>query len=510
MGLFGVFVAVLWWWSADKDPAIRNMSMPVVLVALMGVLLVWLCVGRLPLTLRLIGFAAVLLPPIAVAALYEVEDVRFDGGMFPIVHPRWWSRPDDILEQHLADAKLQAVPDSVNLSGKLPTDWAQYRGPNRDGIVLGPDLVRDWNQKSPRQLWKHPIGAGHSAFAVVNKVLFTLEQRRDQEAITCYNAETGLQYWAFTYPALHKTAQGDRGPRSTPTVVDGEVYALGATGMLTCLDARTGKPKWGPIDMLAGNRNVAWGISGSPLIVDDLVVLNIGVQTANAPNGTVVAVERKTGKVAWSSGKAEAGYSSPMLATLAGKRQIVLFDGEGVAGYDPAAKGKELWRYPWKTDWNINVAQPLIIGDNKVFITSAYDVGCAVLEVTENQGSWAVKEVWRKSTAMRCKFTTPVFYQGHIYGLDGETLKCVNAQTGAKVWAGRKHGFGQVLLSKDLLIVQGEFGEVALVEATPAEARELGSIQPWTDRTWNVPALADGRLYMRNHLQMACYDLMGK
>jgi outer membrane protein assembly factor BamB len=513
VGLFGVLVAVLWWWSAWQGRAVRNMALPVAVLALLAVLFAWLLVARLPMLPRLLGIGLVVLPPIAVATLYEVENVRFDGDMFPLLQPRWWSQPDDILERHLAGVKDQAVPQSVNLTGQRPTDWPAYRGANRDGIVLGPDLLRDWRATPPRLLWQHPIGGGHSAFVVADKALFTMEQRRDQEVIVGYDAATGNQFWAFSYAALWNDPQGDKGPRSTPTVVDVEVYALGATGLLTCVDAQSGKPKWGPIDLLAGNGNISWGLSGSPLVVGDLVLVNTGVQKGGAPHGTLVAVERKTGKVAWSTGKAQAGYSSPMLATLGGKQQVVLFDADGVAGYDLAAKGKELWRQRWRTSYQINVAQPLIIGNDQLFISSAYRTGCALLEVKEVDGVWKVKQIW-KTDGMHCKFTSPVYYQGHIYGLDDNQdevcLVCLDARNGGQVWRGPEFRHGQLLLSKDLLIVQSEFGEVALVQATPQEYRELGKIRPWTQRTWNLPAMADGRLYLRNNREMACYDLAGK
>jgi outer membrane protein assembly factor BamB len=261
--------------------------------------------------------------------------------------------------------------------------------------------------------------------------------------------------------------------------------------------------------MLAGNANVTWGMSGSPLIVDDLVVLNLGVQKEGAPLGTLVAIERKTGKVAWSAGRAEAGYSSPMLATLSGKRQILLLDGDGISGYDPAAQGKQLWRHPFPTYQHINVAQPLVLDSDRVFLAAGYGMGCAMLEVKEKQGAWTVTKLWESKKTLQCKFTSPVYFQGHLYGLDNEVLVCVSADKGKVVWKGERYEYGQVLLSKDLLIVQGEQGEVALVEATPAAFRELGRVQPWEGRTWNVPALADGRLYMRSNRQMACYDLKG-
>jgi len=341
-------------------------------------------------------------------------------------------------------------------------------------------------------------------------VLYTMEQRRDQEAITCYDADKGTQYWAFTYPALFDDRQGDKGPRATPTVADGEVFAFGATGMLTCLDARTGAVKWGPVNVLAGNSNVSWGLSGSPLVTADLVLVNAGKQTPDAPHGTLVAFDRKTGAVKWSTGSAAAGYSSPQLSTVAGKQQVLLFDAGGIAGYDLADKGKELWRFDWAPSLGISVAQSLVIDENKVFVAASYNAGSVMLRVTQTGGTWKVEQLWR-TNRMRCKFTSPVYYQGHIYGLDEGTLTCLDAATGQQKWRGKAYDHGQILLAKDLIVVQSEWGLVALVEANPSAFRELGSFQALDQRrSWNPFALADGRLYVRNNVQMACYDLAGQ
>jgi outer membrane protein assembly factor BamB len=222
----------------------------------------------------------------------------------------------------------------------------------------------------------------------------------------------------------------------------------------------------------------------------------------------VIALDRVTGKEKWRAGKGKAGYSSPMLATLAGKRQVLLLDGEGLSGYDAVGDG-ELWRYPYPTYQGINVCQPVLLDGDRVFISAGYDVGAVLLHVTETAGKWSATELWR-SRAMRCKFNSPVAYQGHLYGLDEGVLTCLDAATGARRWRAGHYGHGQLLLAGDLLVILAESGELALVEATPQEHRQLGIFQALdadSGKTWNCPALADGKVFVRNHREMACYDL---
>jgi outer membrane protein assembly factor BamB len=426
------------------------------------------------------------------------------------------------------------------LSGNGPTDWPEFRGRKRDGVVTGPALATDWSTLKP--LWRHKVGAGHSSFAVAGNldvplpvigastvgligsplglgpvfaaaalipgraIAVTLEQRDDREAVVCYHVPTGQQVWAYSYPARFSELMGGPGPRSTPTIQGGEVYSLGATGKLVCLEARTGKEKW-TADILENNANLKWGMSGSPLVLDDVVVVNPGAQTAQAA-GTLAAYDRKTGKRLWSSGRASAGYSSPMLATLAGKVQILLLDGEGISGYDPADKGKELWRYPWPVQENINVSQPVLLGDDRVLVSSGYDIGSAALQVKQDEGKWTVKRVWQ-NRKMRCKFSSPVLYQGHLYGLDEGFgfLVCLDANTGERKWRGERYGHGQLLLTNGQLLITSEQGELALVKATPDGYQGLTRLQAISGRTWNLPALANGLALVRNHLEMACYDL---
>ncbi|HXG12502.1 MAG TPA: PQQ-binding-like beta-propeller repeat protein [Gemmataceae bacterium] len=500
--------ALVWFWPSEELERANRVVFATWIIAPLTLILLGLWV------LGLSGWTwrtrlIVVLVPLVLAAIgwaAAVREVRLTGDMVPRFRLRWEKTPDEVREAHRQSAGVAVSWEPGDLSGKLPTDFPEYRGRKRDGVVHGPALARSWPTRLPRQLWRQPGGGGYSAFALAGNAAVTLEQRRDEEAVVCYDAATGKEVWTYSYKALFTETLGGPGPRATPTIADGEVYSLGAQGDLVCLDAATGKLKWA-VNILENNNNVQWGMSGSPLVYDRVVVVNPGAQTDAAKGKALVAYDRATGQVVWTAGNSRAGYSSPMLATLAGRRQILLFDGEGLGGYD-AATGAELWRYPWQTHMGINVAQPVVLDGDRVFISSGYNVGGALLRIREKDGQWSVEPLW-KNTLMRCKFTSPVAREGYLYGLDDGVLVCLDQETGKRAWRGDRYGHGQVLLADDLLLVLSETGELVLVEATPEAYRELGRFAALEGKTWNVPALAGGKVYVRNDREMACYDLTG-
>jgi outer membrane protein assembly factor BamB len=437
---------------------------------------------------------------------------HYSGNMVPIFHYRWQPSREAALDawhRTHADATVAAATD---LAGDRPTDYPGYRGRLRDAVVReGPALARDW-QTPPRQLWRHPCGGGYAGFAVAGNSAVTIEQRGDKEAVVCYDTDTGLERWVHDYPArfLDETHMGGNGPRATPTIADGDVYSLGGTGELVCLNAADGKLKW-RVNVLDGNKNIMWGLSGSPLVYDRFVVVNPGKQEKDkSPKyGALTAFDRKTGELVWNSGDAHAGYSSPMLATLAGKRQVLLFDGVGIAGFD-AEKGTGLWQVEWQTPQNeeIKVAQPVVLPGDRVFISSSYGNGCAMLKVAKDKdGKLTATTLW-KNMKMRCRFTSPVADdRGSLYALDEGVLECLDPETGERKWRGNRYNHGQLLRAGDLLLIQAEDGDLALVQATPDAFHELGRFAALGSHTWNCPALAGGKAYVRNDHDMACYDL---
>ncbi|CAN5169014.1 PQQ-binding-like beta-propeller repeat protein [soil metagenome] len=440
----------------------------------------------------------------AVVIMGSVKKVTFTGDMRPVFQYRW-ENPIAHLEEQRANQKH--LEKSAAEIAPSVGDYAEYRGVKRDGVVAGPALAREW-KTPPRELWRQPVGGGFAGFVVQGSVAVTIEQRRDREAIVCYDTATGTEIWAFSYPADFQEAMGGPGPRATPTIAGDEVFSLGAVGDLVCLDLKTGKKKWN-VNVLADNTNIIWAMSGSPLVYENMVVVNPGAQKSEAQGKALRAYDRSNGKLIWASGDTKAGYSSPMLATLAGKQQILLFDADCVAGYDPKT-GTRLWKKDWPGYNGVNVAQPLVLGDDRLFISRSYDVGAgAVIKISEKDGKWEFSEppIW-ENKYLRCKFTSPVLYQDHIYGLDEGILVCLDAKTGKRKWRGGRYGHGQILLTGDLILVLAEDGKLVLVQATPEAHRELGSIRALPgDKTWNHLALARGVAYLRNHEEMVAYEL---
>jgi outer membrane protein assembly factor BamB len=438
---------------------------------------------------------------------------HFDGDFAPVMELRGWLakllgvHADDRLEAN-RQANRAASPKAT-LDATNPNDWPGYRNADRTGVYRGPAIRTDWDTRPPKLLWKQPVGKGWAGFGVVSNYLFTIEQRRDQETVTCYEADSGREVWATGWAAEFQEPLGGPGPRATPTVFNGCVYALGATGHLACLDAATGRLLWEK-ELLASGGNLTWAMSGSPLIVDDLVIVCPGVR-----GGAVQAFRQTDGSLAWATGDTPAGYASPMRVTLNDTPQILVFDGTGLASHD-LKNGTRLWYTPWKTNQDINVAQPLVIDSERVFISSGYGVGGALYRITTE-----ATQVWKTNNrTMRCKFTSPVFNAGFIYGLNDGKLECIDAKTGQATWtddrrsrAGEAYGHGQILLCGQHILVTTEFGEIVLVKANPERFEELHRFKNALDAKrnpcWNNPALVKGKLYIRNAVEMACYDIAG-
>jgi outer membrane protein assembly factor BamB len=506
VGLAAAALAALWA-TPDLERAVRvagTLMLGVLTVLLLNLWMLSLSGWRF-----WVRLAVLLLEVGGLGVLHVItRNISFSGDMVPTFHFIWERPPAELLE---ADRQAQAAAADtvVDLSRTDPADFPAYRGVNRDGVVHGPALRRDWNPP-PQPLWRQPVGGGYAAFAVAGNGAVTIEQRRDEEAVVCYDTATGRERWAYRYPDHFNEPLGGEGPRATPTISDGDVYALGANGKLVRLEGNSGTPKW-EVDILQDRQkhNLPWAMVGAPLVYDDVVVVSPGVQNGAPPGRELVAYDRATANQVWQQGNAYGGYSSPMLVTPAGRRQVLLFDGDGVAGFDDKGGG-ELWRFPWKTNQHIHAAQPVVLTGDRVFISSGYGVGEAMLQVTHNGADWSVRPLW-KTKHMACKFTSPVVRDDYLYGLDDGVLACLAVQDGAEKWRGDRFGHGQVLRADDLLVVLAEDGEAALVEAAPDAYRELGRFQAVTgDKTWNNPALANGKLYVRNHHEMACYDLSGR
>ncbi|HEV1285949.1 MAG TPA: PQQ-binding-like beta-propeller repeat protein [Bryobacteraceae bacterium] len=380
--------------------------------------------------------------------------------------------------------------------------WTDFRGPNRAGEYSESPINTAWPAAGLPLLWKQPIGGGYASFTVGEGRAYTIEQRRDKEAVTAYDVETGRELWAFSYPASFDEVLGGPGPRATPVYYEGLVYSLGAMGDLYCLSAATGKPKWSK-NILADNdaKNIHWAMAGAPLIVDDMVIVAPG----GAGGKSIVAYNRLNGAPVWKSLNDRAAYTSPIVATLAGTRQIVWISGERAVGIS-VDDGKLLWEYPFPAQMDMNCSQPVVIDDADVLLSSAQGPGAALLKIAKDGDAFTAQPVW-KNNRLKNKFNSSVLYQGYIYGFDEAILACLDPKTGELKWKGGRYGYGQLLLAGGYLVITTEAGELVLVRATPESHQEVARFQAIEGKTWNIPAIDHGLLLVRNTQEMACFRI---
>lgn len=400
------------------------------------------------------------------------------------------------------DAVAVVVSSATALAAGPAPYWTDFRGPARDGHYRERPILTDWPARGLTPIWKQPVGGGYASFVIARGRAFTIEQRAAEEVVAAYDIRTGRELWTNAWPALFQEFMGGDGPRATPTWADGRVYALGAKGELRALDNATGRVLW-RTNILDDNgaTNLQWGMAASPLVIDDTVVVLPG-----GSNGrSVVAYNRHTGERAWAALADQQAYVAPMLATLSGVSQILVFSASRLMGITPD-RGELLWEYPWRTEFDINAAQPLVVGDNRVFLSSSYGTGAAVIEVAARGTGFSVREVWR-NIRMKNRFAGSVVHEGFVYGLDESILACLDAATGELKWKAGRYGYGQVLLASGHLIVLTEDGDLALVRATPERHEELVRFSVLNGKTWNYPAIAGGYLLVRNLAEMAAFDL---
>jgi outer membrane protein assembly factor BamB len=386
-----------------------------------------------------------------------------------------------------------------------PGDWPGFRGAERDGCLKGVRIATDWKLQAPRQLWRHRIGPGWSSFAVVGTHLYTQEQRGEDEAVVCYHTDTGKELWSHVDPARFTEVVAGPGPRATPTFHAGKVYAQGAAGVLNCLDAATGKSLWSR-DIVAdsGAKVPQWGFAGSPLVAGDVVMVFAG-----GPEGkSVLGYHTSSGEPAWSAGEGELSYCSPQLAHLGGVEQVLIATDAGLTSFHPV-RGDVLWQHRWPVVKMARIVQPAVLDATDVLVGTGFNAGTRRVRVKRDGDDWSGQDVIWETKAIKPYYNDLVIYQGHLYGFDGSFLTCVSLEDGAGRWRARGYGNGQVLLLTDqgLLLVLGEKGEVALVEAKSEAHKELARFQAIEGKTWNHPVIAHGKLFVRNGEEMACYEL---
>ena len=408
---------------------------------------------------------------------------------------RWAETPEQRLLAH-ADDEPRARPPAL-AAAETGAHWPGFRGPERDGIIPGVRIETDWSAAPPVELWRRPIGPGWSSFAVRGNLLYTQEQRGDDEVVACYNATTGELVWRHRDATRFWESNAGAGPRGTPTLSDGRVYTFGATGILNALDARTGAVVW--------SRNAAadtgatlpdWGFASSPLVVDDVVIV--------AASGALVAYDLATGDPRWFGPAGGEGYSSPHLLTIDGVDQILQLSGAGATGVAPA-DGALLWEHPWP---GFPIVQPALTADGDVLIAASAASGTRRIAVAQGPGGWTAEERWT-SLGLKPYFNDFVVHDGHAFGFDGRILACIDVEDGQRKWKGGRYGSGQLVLLADqnLLLVLSERGELALVKAAPDQFTELARFPAIEGKTWNHPVLVGDVLLVRNDQEMVAFRL---
>jgi outer membrane protein assembly factor BamB len=382
-----------------------------------------------------------------------------------------------------------------------PAIWPGFRGTNRDSVVRGVQIETDWTKTPPVAIWRKPIGPGWSSFAVRGDLIYTQEQRGEDEDVSCYNLTSGKLVWRHRDAARFYESNGGAGPRGTPTVSNGRVYTHGATGIVNALDANTGAVQWTRNSSKdTGAAQPGWGFASSPLAVDDAIIV--------ASSGRLVAYDAATGKPRWSRKTNGGGYSSPAMMTIDGVAQVVLLTGGGAVSVSPA-DGHSLWEHSWET--GVAMVQPALAGDDTILVSGGDAMGGSGmrrLALAQGASGWTVQERWT-SQGLKPYFNDFVIHKGHAYGFDNSILACINLEDGARKWKGGRYGHGQMVLlpDQDLLLVLSEEGDLALVKASPDQFTELAKIKAIEGKTWNHPALAGDVLLVRNGEEMAAFRL---
>jgi len=448
---------------------------------------------RLTVKLGRAAMVAAILLACGVWALFRINGITGEGAS----DFAWrWAETH---EQRLL-AQTRGEPASLPSPGAAPgtqAEWPGFRGPGRDGIVPGVRIGTDWSTSPPVELWRRAVGPGISSFAVRGDYLYTQEQRGDDEVVTCYNATSGELAWTHRDAVRFWDPHAGAGPRATPALGDGRVYTLGGTGILNALDAADGTVVW--------SRNAAtdteakvpdWGFTSSPLVLDDVVIVNAGA---------LVAYDLAAGDRRW-SGPAGGSYSSPHLLTIDGVPQILMLTGAGVTSVAPA-DGTKLWEHPWPS----GIVQPAVTVDGDVLVGgSGLTGGSGIRRIAleHGPGGWATRERWT-SRGLKPNFNDFVVHEGHAFGFDGSILACIDLADGERKWKGGRYGNGQLLLltDQDLLLVVSEQGELALVAAAPERFTELARFPAIEGKTWNHPVLVGDLLLVRNGQEMAAFRL---
>lgn len=438
---------------------------------------------------------------------FVVRIESFNGDRTPRWSWRWSPTAEQKLKTYLA-SKRTTRPVELESIPNLGPSFPGLLGPKRNGIIDS-SQIGSLASAPPKLLWRHPVGTGWSSFAITDQMAINLEQRKEEECIVCYDLQSGAEIWCHAEKARFRNQYGD-GPRTTPCIDQQRVVCFGATGILTCLNLIDGELLWKQAVFHDPDRqNLLFGMSGSPIVYQGRVYVTPGA----GPGEAAMCFDLISGTRLWSNGNDEASYASPTIAQVCGLEVLLSFNGEGLRAY--GLDGTELWLHPWVTqgESRVNVAQPIVLESNsnalnatQIVISSGYDKGTALFEVTHENGHWETKTIW-ESHQIKSKLSNLVCSGNHLYGLDNGLLTCIGLTDGHRTWKKGRYGHGKILLVSGKLMIQAESGEIIFVEANPQEHIELARFPALDEKTWNYPAIAGNRLLVRNDREAAAYEL---
>lgn len=492
---------------AESPQQERNIRTAMIVVGAGALLLLWwvlLSRARWRSRLAAAGLAGLM----AAGAFLTLEIRGVTGDLVPIVEFKWKAR------QTAAGAVPAVSVDAAEIAPKAPAAGAEtngwkkvegsfpgFYGADRNARVADALLDTNWTEHPPEVLWKQAAGPAWSGFAVQDGLAVTQEQREGTEQVVCYEVVSGRVVWTHGDEARFATVIAGEGPRATPTISSNRVFTFGATGILNCLELATGNKVWSKETLKENEGGLPdWGMASSPLAADGLVLVSV-----RGKNGrSLVAYRAENGEFAWGAGQAGADYSSPLLATILGERQVIVFNGFGVVAH--SLEGRIVWDYAWPGG-HPHITPPQVVSSNLVLVSSGYGTGAELLRIERgSEGKWSASRVW-KSLGLKSKFG-PLFVVGeHVYGLDDGMFACVELKTGHRRWKDGRYGHGQGLLAGGLILLTSEKGEVVLIQPDSERLIELGRLKVFSDKTWNPPALAGEYLLARNHKEAACLKL---
>ncbi len=522
MGVLGGLAILLWWLLFSRAPWVERIGAPLLIVGAliltkrvvhpsiaggaMGMLLYVLAIPVFGLALvawtvvtrrftagaRRVALLATILLGCSVFMVIRTGGLtaEFDNDF----HWRWTRTPEQLLVQA---SEEPAAPANAPVPTTAETGWSGFRGPQRDSVVHGVRIKTDWSAAPPAELWRRPVGPAWSSFAVDNGRLYTQEQRGEEEIVACYDLGTGKPVWKHSDRARFYESNAGPGPRATPTLNNGRVYTQGATGIVNVLDAATGAVVWTRNAVNdTGARIPGWGIAGSPLVINDLVIV--------AASGNLVAYDLASSKPRWQGPTGGSGYSSPQLVTINGVQQVVLLNSNGAISVSPA-DGKVLWEHKWE---GVPIVQPGITPNGDLLLSVSESSGLRRLAVAQQSGSWTVQERWTTED-INPWFNDFVIHNGHVYGFNGSSLVCVSLEDGKLKWKGKRYGYGQLILlpEQEMLLILSEQGELALAKAASDQFTELAHFPALEGKTWNHPVLVGNVLLVRNDHEMAAFRL---